>query len=413
MGDIYDIRVIGPSPDDPSQIRAELTKIEAKPDPEPPQREKKLFACEHILTFEKGYLDSHEFNDESVLVLVDPGETVRIEHQSAPLRKGQNGWQIFYRADDLETRLQSYDPANYGNRPEYYFEPASEYLLEDGDTIVLAESHDAPGARPQLNAVCPVLFTESRAMFDSWKLSGVRDAYASGAAIYTSDPLPMPPAKFDVLPETPDPENFFDLPHGPNVYHDHVSGWLGRYSHPTADMPDYGREIAAQLGDLLCMCMTKFSLETRQRLWNRFRQIAIDLHGMWAQGTRWGADGGHGNGRLIPVLTQSPLTLEEQQTFSEVQQTYHEPILARADWRIRPGKEDPDWDAAYRQCCTFCAMSNHLLAARYWHELNQRILHVPLMNYMNFYANKPDSEFDNPKFHFWSDFARALWKKYA
>jgi hypothetical protein len=179
------------------------------------------------------------------------------------------------------------------------------------------------------------------------------------------------------------------------------------------DMPDYGREIAAQLGDLMCLVMTKFDDAVRQRLWRRFRQIALDLSAAYDRGTRWGADGGHGNGRLLPVLTVLPLAASEHRNFSEAAQTFYDTDLNRYEWSIRPNKEDPSWTAAYRQCCTFCAMSNHMLAILYWPALRKRLLHGPLLGYGRLYANKDDSEFLNPRFHFWTDFARALWKKYG
>jgi hypothetical protein len=410
VGDLYDIRIVGQSPDDPAQVRVELTKIEPEP-PKPKPVKKQFETSYHTLLFEKGYSDMVALPDGSCVLLVQPQDNVIVEHNYPLPRKGMNGWQLFGRGMGLETRQQSFDPSNYGNRPAYYVEPSRTFTPLNGDCIVLSSTDQSPGVRPQLVGVEVVMFMTDEAEFNLIRESGLRPPYVGHNG--TGTPLAMPPAVFEVLPETPDPESFLNSSGGPQLYLDHVSGWLGRYSHPKQQMPDYGREIAAQLGDLLGLCMTKFPEETRKALWARYSQIAIDLYGAYMQGTTWGADGGHGNGRLIPVLTRAALSEESHYDFSEVQQTYHSFQLGRADWRIRPGKEDTSWGAPYRQCCTFCAMSTHILALQNWDQLRERMLHPPLKNYGDYYANLQDRDFDNKKFHFWTDFARALWEKYG
>ena len=418
MGDLFDIRIVGPSPSDPTLIRAELTKVAGVPDPEPdpePILKTDFFLEEHYLSFEKGYRRWHEFPDGSYLVLIEAGEEITISRNTDDGREGADGWQFFPSRAGLETRLQSFDPANYGNRSEFYFEPANPVYPSDGDSLVLVESDQAPGTRPQLGHAWAVVFTTSRKRFDEAVERNIRPPYIAPESVLDLDPLPMPEAVFDILPETPDPIEFFEGIHGPGLYLDHVSGWLGRYTHPSGTMPDYGREIAAQMGDLLGLVLTKFDEKTREMLWTRFQQIAQDLAGCYSRGTRWGADGGHGNGRMIPVLTARTLTSTQIKDFSEAQQTFLDGD-ERPEWRIRPGKEDPDWQAPYRQCCTFCALSTHVLAPKYWTALRDRIapsVFKAFIGYGTLYANKPDNAFDNSRFRFWTPFARALWQRYA
>lgn len=85
---------------------------------------------------------------------------------------------------------------------------------------------------------------------------------------------------------------------------DHSMGFAGRDMHPVDNMPDYGAQLATDNAVyLLRMLLNDFnysSITARQALVN-YLQMAIDLRSMAAGGVKWQADGGHGNGRKLPL----------------------------------------------------------------------------------------------------------------
>ncbi len=85
---------------------------------------------------------------------------------------------------------------------------------------------------------------------------------------------------------------------------DHVPDWLGRYSHPADNMPDYGREIASQIGEAGLMLNLEFTDKQKETLLVRFVQLGIDLNGIIQAGGKnsWRPAGGHTQGRKWPIL---------------------------------------------------------------------------------------------------------------
>jgi hypothetical protein len=86
---------------------------------------------------------------------------------------------------------------------------------------------------------------------------------------------------------------------------DHNGGFRGRTLHPIDNMQDYGAEIATDNAiHLLRLLLSDFdfSNSTHKQALINYLQMAIDLKSMAANGVSWGADGGHGNGRKLPLL---------------------------------------------------------------------------------------------------------------
>ncbi len=121
-----------------------------------------------------------------------------------------------------------------------------------------------------------------------------------------------------------------------NVQLDHVSGWVGRDVHPKDNMPDYGATIATDNGaNLLRMLLDDFNYSNpahKQALVN-YLQMAIDLQAFATGGSSWSADGGHMNGRKLPLIFAEWLMNDTSfrsainaTKFSEDQQVWRSPV---------------------------------------------------------------------------------------
>lgn len=113
---------------------------------------------------------------------------------------------------------------------------------------------------------------------------------------------------------------------------DHLTGWGGRNMHPRYNMPDYGASIARDNAvAVLRLLLDDFDIHNKSHkaaLVN-YLQMGVDLEGMALNGVGWPADGGHGNGRKLPILFTGWMLGEESfdhalQTavFSEDEQVY-------------------------------------------------------------------------------------------
>jgi hypothetical protein len=88
------------------------------------------------------------------------------------------------------------------------------------------------------------------------------------------------------------------------VWLEHPPGWYARYIHPSENMPDYGREMAVQIGDGALMLHLDFTNAQKKTLLIRFVQLGIDLYGIVQDGGKdnWKDAGGHTQGRKLPIL---------------------------------------------------------------------------------------------------------------
>jgi hypothetical protein len=186
---------------------------------------------------------------------------------------------------------------------------------------------------------------------------------------------------------------------------DHFPEWTVRYSHPAANMPDYGREIAALVGSGALLLNTDQPPEQKRDLLIRMTQIGIDLHAAVRGGCRWQGQGGHGGGRKLPILLAGAVLHDEtmlaigrdyvsrrrdadhgEQFFAEDGQTFHVTETAPGvfnwgfggytrdheglpEWGFAhadsPQADRAAWDAdPYRLCCTANGWVAEALAAR-------------------------------------------------
>lgn len=180
------------------------------------------------------------------------------------------------------------------------------------------------------------------------------------------------------------------------------TSWTGRYMHPKSNQPPYGREIAQRLGHGLLALQLDAPDEEKRELLIDLVQVGIDIYGAAREGAKWHADGGHNQGRKMPlilagVMLNNPAILEyadaqkhlifqeDQQTFyvteADVQLERKQPrddgrprmapytadMVGMPEWGIRhanePAKSGSNWNASYRQV-SGAPTTTHVLAAR-------------------------------------------------
>jgi len=94
-------------------------------------------------------------------------------------------------------------------------------------------------------------------------------------------------------------ERYFERP-----WIDHRPGYSGDQIHPSENMPDYSRSMAAEIGIGSLMLHLNFSNAQKETLFIRMTQLGIDLFGVVKNGgsQNWFNDGGHASGRKWPIL---------------------------------------------------------------------------------------------------------------
>lgn len=224
---------------------------------------------------------------------------------------------------------------------------------------------------------------------------------------------------------------------------DHVPGWMGESIHPQENMPGYGRDIAAMVGDAALMLHLDFTPEQKRTLLIRYVQLGIDLFGIVQTGgqANWTPNGGHASGRKWPILfagivlgdaQMSAIGRDERTLFGEDAQTFYVEETAQgefnhgfggytaddvglAEWGIRhatqPELDRAGWDAPYRDCCSANAWIGFVLAARL---MGARELwnHDALFDYVDRYVDESRRRAATDWKASWSPFALAMWDAY-
>lgn len=171
----------------------------------------------------------------------------------------------------------------------------------------------------------------------------------------------------------------FELP-----YIETTQSWTGRYMHPKSNQPGYGRELAHRLGYGLLALQLDYPDEVKEALFVNLVQIGIDIYGAARAGAEWAADGGHNQGRKMPMLLAAValgdadileyadaqkymIFQEDQQTFYVSQShvdtprqklrnrplyPYTSDMIGMPEWGIRnyhhPARSGSNWNAYYR-----------------------------------------------------------------
>jgi hypothetical protein len=245
-------------------------------------------------------------------------------------------------------------------------------------------------------------------------------------------------------PSLAEVERYFERP-----WIDHVPNWLGGYHHPTDNMPDYGREIATEVGIGALMLNLDFTPQEKETLLIRYVQLGLDLYGIVSNGgeDNWPPNGGHSSGRKWPIVfagimlgdnamqhigpgdgSGTVMFGEDGQTFyvtqADIDRT-HDPDLRGCyleeyqtsdldlpEWGIvhshDPEADNKAWCAVYRQCCTANAWAGFVLAA---HIMNAKALwdHAALFDYQDRYMAL---EAPGDWTRCWDAFTEAMWDTY-
>lgn len=152
------------------------------------------------------------------------------------------------------------------------------------------------------------------------------------------------------LPPAVSPPDFGALAGGfARPWIDHINGWMGGWTHPSLNMPDYGRDMGRLVGDATLSLFTEPSdrgeNSDKDRLIIGLVQYGIDSAGIADNGGGWPADGGHGLGRKWPILFAGALLkdahlLDAGRWPARFQENEQHFVVTRAEVNLTNG---PDW----------------------------------------------------------------------
>jgi len=132
---------------------------------------------------------------------------------------------------------------------------------------------------------------------------------------------------------------------------DHLAGFNSRAMHPAENMPDYGRDMAVQIGQAAMMLNLDYSDQAKNKLLIRFIQLGIDLYGIAAGVSQipyetWGPDGGHQMGRKLPILFAGVILNDSgMKDIGQTNVVFHEDQMT---WYIN--EEDVERELRVTQC---------------------------------------------------------------
>lgn len=78
--------------------------------------------------------------------------------------------------------------------------------------------------------------------------------------------------------------------------------WPGREMHPSNNQPDYGASMSNQVSDVMLSLNLSYTEEQKEPLYINVTQYGIDVYGAAVTGGDWRANGGHDQGRKMPML---------------------------------------------------------------------------------------------------------------
>ncbi len=216
----------------------------------------------------------------------------------------------------------------------------------------------------------------------------------------------------------------------------------GRYLHPRATQPGYGRDLSYVLQDGLLLLHLKFTKEQKRELYMRLVQFGIDVYGAANAGGHWADLGGFNMGRKMPMIlaglalkddkimkfanakSENPkgkIFQEDLQTWyvtkedvgrklhqadNRPREQYIEADIGLPEWGEQHSKQSNrdgrNWDAYYRSIC-YDATFGHALAAHLTTGAREAWNWPPFFDYMD--RAFPLAKAPTP-------FVAAMWKEY-
>jgi len=347
------------------------------------------FAADYTVgTFANGDYWVHNNGSNVIITSMRPASTnangwIRNGAQINPEESSSQGYDssMDYMGYDSQKNV---DPGVTGNN----------LVCPPGTSVVKSISMSTSGNRPQLSDAAVLTVLSS-----SPKPGSFRPAYVgTDKTIFgTKDDL-----NYSILLNLPAPASAPDLTRVANyferVWMEQNSNWTGRYIHPSNNQPDYGRDIANQLGDGLLLLNLNFTRAQKETLYIRLVQYGIDVWGAANAGANWEDLGGHNQGRKMPLLLaakalNSPTILryadasqhlifqEDRQTWYVTQndvgrslytadgrprEEYIQADVGIAEWGEQhtrnPSRDGRNWNAYYRRIAG-SAFFSHVLTA--------------------------------------------------
>jgi hypothetical protein len=92
---------------------------------------------------------------------------------------------------------------------------------------------------------------------------------------------------------------------------DHKENWVGRDLHPLENMPDYGSSISSRNAEGALRMLVEANPSDRMELAVAYVQYGIDIFYSYLGGVTWPPNGGHSEGRKLPVTMASVLLGDE------------------------------------------------------------------------------------------------------
>lgn len=268
-------------------------------------------------------------------------------------------------------------------------------VLPAGSSLISSISHATAGNRPQLTDAAVLTVVSAAPASGSFRppYTGTDKTHSWNKSQLNYSILRSltPTANWPALATV---EGYFARP-----WIEINTSWIGRYMHPVNNQPDYGREIAWNLGTGLLALHLNYSNAQKEALYVRLVQYGLDVYGAARTGGIWEDLGGHNQGRKMPLLlaglalndsavlayanpASHNIFQDDRQTWYVVQYDVGR-VLYTADGRPREQyiqadvglpewgeqhtraeqRDGRNWDASYRDICgqTFAA---HALAAQ-------------------------------------------------
>ncbi|MBK8095778.1 MAG: hypothetical protein IPK26_01640 [Planctomycetes bacterium] len=346
---------------------------------------------------------------------------------------------------DPSVTLQGYDSTLFGSTESSRYDPSRNVALGVGQqrplwlpadsSLVSTITHAAPGNLPQLQTCAILTCLAKEPPADAF-----RPAYCGHDKAVRHRAGDLDLSKLGRLPL---PDECPDIAHVAAQFErpwlDHINGWIGRYLHPSDNMPDYGRELADAVSTGALLLQLDLPDDRKRPLLIRMTQLGIDLAAIVAAGGRFAPDGGSGSGRKFPIMlagtvlrdpTLLALAAARKFDFGEDAQTFYVEETAPgvfnqghggytaadkglAEWgnshADSPANDNRSWGAdTYRRCCTANAWHGFVLAARIM-GLRDAWGHDPLFDYVDRYMA---TETAGTWTRSWSRFPELMWDRW-
>lgn len=281
--------------------------------------------------FDKDYTTGQFVNGDYYVVENSPGEGVILKRMTPDWDGTRNGAEInpdFWGSQGFDSRMKNNQFSSDLNIADDL-----PIKLETGTSVLksIGKSDQAVGDKPQLETIAILTVLDkvpAPGSFRPFYQNADKTVRYNASDLDFSILRSLKRSKVSNVPNLDSVAAKFERPwieiHG---------SWVGRYTHPEKNMPTYGREMAYALGDGLLSLQLDYSNEKKRETYIRLVQIGLDIYGAILNGGSWDADGGHNQGRKMPLILAALALGDEEMLqfgnkehfykFQEDQQTFY------------------------------------------------------------------------------------------